>query len=334
MMSEENKGREESRRLQMMGMFRDENHRADSPEQIISRAVEKCYPRIDARQKQAAVHELMTEKAGTKIKIGEEEISIDALSEYVADSIEKINAGSSDYGASSESEYFGWIENGQKVISAMNDGFISNEDLSDKHELLKNFEQREVDLMTCISLYRNCNLADPKVKAKYDELNKKLVKLREIRSAVVTSTRDRSDEKALDESGKARDKALAIVYTGVLTALYREATTGKPAMSDEDKRKLNVYFEPDVSHNYLINSLRSRPMSYFNESLAEQYLEKRGSVRDKESLTRHIMALSGRMTSPQQREAVKPVNQRKQMFDMQRYLMLKNRMENAGAQRV
>ena len=177
-------------------------------------------------------------------------------------------------------------------------------------------------------------LADPKVKAKYDELNKKLVKLREIRSAVVTSTRDRSDEKALDESGKARDKALAIVYTGVLTALYREATTGKPAMSDEDKRKLNVYFEPDVSHNYLINSLRSRPMSYFNESLAEQYLEKRGSVCDKESLTRHIMALSGRMTSPQQREAVKPVNQRKQMFDMQRYLMLKNRMENAGAQRM
>ena len=129
-------------------MLRNDSSRLDTPENIVRKAVERLYPRINAEDSRRIVTGLVTQPTSSKIKIGDEEIRIDYLNEYVADNIELINAGSSEYGSSSMGEYFGWIEEGQSVIRNMTDGEITVQDLEEKHDLLSNFQQREVDLMT------------------------------------------------------------------------------------------------------------------------------------------------------------------------------------------
>ncbi len=323
-------------RIGKMEIFRDENHRIEKPEKIVRRVLEKKYPRMSLEDSRRIVREMVTKPADMKIRVADEDIRVDQLNLYVANSIESINSGSSDYGASSESEYFGWIDEGQKIISDMNTDGVTQPELDAKNKFMEDFSQREVDLMTCLALYRRCNLEDPRVKEKYDMLNKKLVKLREIRSAVQTSTPDKVDREAPDATEAARRRALALVYVGVLHELSTEAGGGVSRLSEKQKRDLGVFFEPYVDAPRVWRSMQRDALApeYYRESAAETLaLRKIENQADSREALRHRLAvLSGRIVEKAER-SISPVEQKQRAFDMNRYLMLK-RMQESGYQRA
>lgn len=311
-------------------VLHDDNHRVDKPEAIIRRVVEKKYPNLSYEKTSEVIHHLVEQPGDVKIRAGDEDIRVDSLTEYVADMIERMNASESDGGDNPLSEYYQWIESGQKVLSHMNDGFISHDDLTERNELLTEFDQREVDLMTCVMLYRRCNLEDPRVKRKYDEINRKLVKLREIRSSIITSTKDKADEKPQNAAEKARDGAVALVYIGVLDRLKREALNGDAQISDEKKRSLNIYFEPHVNSAYILSSIRAdlQNKNRFQESLAERLLQKREEKQalSLENIQQKLAKLSGRV-QPMPSTVGKSVDGTNRTFDINRYMMLKEKEE-------
>lgn len=317
-------------RIQKMQLLRNDNPRLDTPENIIRKAVERKYPRLNFEDSRKIVNDLVTKPTSEKIKIGNEEVRIDDLTEYVADNIELINAGSSEYGASSLGEYFGWIEEAQSVIKHMNDGEVTPQDLDDKHNLLTNFQQREVDLMVCISLYRRCNLENPRIKQKYDELNKKLLRLREIRSAIENSTKDRVDEKKIEDNDKSPEFLKATLYLHFLALLHNEIQENRQIVSEEDRRKLNVYSSSFVNTPYIWNNIKRNSMpqqASYRESLAEKFVESKPEVHSREAIEHKLMILSGRIKAIPSESKNTMVNVRERAFDINRYMQLKKLQE-------
>lgn len=324
-------------RIGKMEIFRDDNHRIEKPAKIVQRVLEAKYPRMSQEDSRRIITEMIVKPADMKIKVEGDDIRIDSLNLYVANSIESINSGSSDYGASSKSEYFGWIEEGQKIINDMNTNGVTPQELEIKHKFLSDFEQREVDLMTCLALYRRCNLADPEVKKKYDELEQKLVKLREIRSAVQVATPDKADREVSNPVENARRKALALVYTGVLTELATEAKGGMSRLTEGQKRDLNIYFEPYVNVQYVYASIMrdAKAKDYYCESKAETFALERieKQTPNRESLMHKLAVLSGRISENLGKKA-SPVEQKQRAFDINRYMMLKKMQEENNLQRA
>ena len=324
-------------RIGKMEVFKDDNHRLEKPAKIVQRVLEATYPRMSQEDSRRIIREIASKPADMKIKVEGEDIRIDHLTLYVANSIESINSGSSDYGASSKSEYFGWIEEGQKIINDMNTNGVTPQELEIKHKFLSDFEQREVDLMTCLALYRRCNLADPEVKKKYDELEQKLVKLREIRSAVQVATPDKADREVSNPVENARRKALALVYTGVLTELATEAKGGMSRLTEGQKRDLNIYFEPYVNVQYVYASIMrdAKAKDYYRESKAETFALERieKQTPNRESLMHKLAVLSGRISENLGKKA-SPVEQKQRVFDINRYMMLKKMQEENNLQRA
>lgn len=317
-------------RIQKAEMLRDDMRRLDTPENIIRKAVERKYPKINAEESRKIITELVTKPGDTRIRIGDEDVRIDSLNEYVADTIELINAGSSDYGSSSESEYFGWIQEGQDVIQNMNDGDITVQDLDDKHKLLHDFEQREVDLMTCISLYKRCDLENPKIRQKYEELSKKLLRLREIRSAVENSTKDKVDEKPQQKTTE--DALKAQVYIHFLAASSREIQENRQIVSEEERRRLNITGNSYVNTKYILDRINVvlRQEKMFRESLVERFVMQKQDklLSNRESIEHKLMVLSGRR-APQRQEAEYDYSQtRARAFDLNKYLELKKQLES------
>ena len=296
-------------RIGKMEVFRDDNHRIEKPAKIVQRVLEAKYPRMSQEDSRRIITEMIAKPADMKI----------------------------DYGASSKSEYFGWIEEGQKIINDMNTNGVTPQELETKYKFLSDFEQREVDLMTCLALYRRCNLADPEVKKKYDELEQKLVKLREIRSAVQVATPDKADREVSNPVENARRKALALVYTGVLTELATEAKGGMSRLTERQKRDLNIYFEPYVNVQYVYASIMrdAKAKDYYRESKAETFaveqIEKQ--TPNRESLMHKLAVLSGRISENLGKKA-SPVEQKQRAFDINRYMMLKEMQEENNLQRA
>lgn len=317
-------------RIQKMQMLRNDNPRLDPPENIVRKAVERRYPRLNFEDSRKIVNDLVTKPTSEKIKVGNEEVRIDDLTEYVADNIELINAGSSEYGASSLGEYFGWIEEAQTVIKHMNDGEVTIQDLDDKQALLTNFQQREVDLMVCLSLYRRCNLENPRIKQKFEELNKKLLRLREIRSAIENSTKDRIDEKRLDDEEESHEFVKSALYLHFLALLQEEIQENRQIVSDEDRRKLNVYTSSFVNTPYIWNNIKRNSMpqqASYRESLAEKFVESKPEVHSREAIEHKLMILSGRIKTIPSESKNTMANVRERAFDINRYMQLKKLQE-------
>lgn len=327
-MSEENLSR-----IQKLRLAKEKNKITKTPEQVIQEAVVKVVPDIKQEEAEHVTHEIMTKPGQKSINVNGQEFDLTSLEEWVADSIETINASGTDDGTSREGEYFGWIEHGQEVISNMTDGFVSDDDLKDRNHLLEEFEQREVDLMICVSLYQNCNLENPRIRKKYDDICKKLQKLREIRSAIKTSTRDVSDEEKLrqrEAASRARDKAMGLVYVGLVARLGEEMTQGVTRISDEQKRAYNIYADAYVPEDYLENSLEenSHVYSQVQEGYAENLFIQRAEQKEqtKEDVYNRLAVLSGRIVETPHKEP----QSRPQPIDINRYLQLKQLQQMRG----
>ncbi|MBQ2810843.1 MAG: hypothetical protein IJF12_01605 [Alphaproteobacteria bacterium] len=110
----------------------------------------------------------------------------ESLQLEIANNIENINSGTN-----SVEEYFAWLESTTDILKNMNDGFVSEDDLSVRNKFLETTDQREAELMLCLSLLDGCK--HPKADETARNLRYKLQKLREMRSAVKLSTRNQSD---------------------------------------------------------------------------------------------------------------------------------------------
>ncbi|MBQ8870628.1 MAG: hypothetical protein IJ019_04560 [Alphaproteobacteria bacterium] len=103
-----------------------------------------------------------------------------------ANSIEVLNSGTN-----SIEEYFSWLNITVNILKNMNDGFVSDDDLTIRNKFLTDTDQRETELMLCLGLLDNCR--HPKAHEFALNLRYKLQKLREMRSAIQLSTRNKSD---------------------------------------------------------------------------------------------------------------------------------------------
>lgn len=113
----------------------------------------------------------------------------------IAESLESIRCETT-----SKNEYFSWIDGAQRIISHMTDGCITMEDLKEKHHFLDISWQREAEILTCLSLYERSD--NPLAKERKEELLIKLRRLRQLRSAIITNTKDKLDDEPLTQEEK------------------------------------------------------------------------------------------------------------------------------------
>lgn len=284
------------------------NFEIENPQKIISDALAKDYRQMGENTRNQLARIMVLQPEGRKIKIGDEEMSVGSLEARIADSIETTYCGTS-----SQEEYHDWINIGQEVISDMNTDGVTPSELDTKNAFLGDLNQREVELMTCLGLYQRAMANDPRVQAKYESLYNKLQKLREIRSAVKNSTNNVAD-KVEDEKKKEEpqpvtpskeDRMLMGVAIGALAAYDK--------LTDDDKKKNNMYHKDDLSHmdfhshlsNYFLyngdirfnNKNVGEEKRYETSPLEANLLVKRSTQED---VAKHIEKLRGRLKSGQE----------------------------------
>ncbi len=104
----------------------------------------------------------------------------------LVENIESINSGTN-----SNEEYFSWLDDTTDILKNMNDGFVSVEELDVRNKFLDDTNQREAELMLCLGLLEGSR--HPQAEEDARRLRYKLQKLREMRSAIETSTRNQAD---------------------------------------------------------------------------------------------------------------------------------------------
>lgn len=209
----------------------------DSSKNIIMRAVQREYPDIDRQQAEKVTRELVLAPKKASIKIGNKDVPVADLQFQIALTIESLGSETS-----SEEEYFSWFSESSEIIQHMNDGFVSEEDLSERNDWLEDSYSREAEIMTCLGLFQNC--AFPEAKKHYTNLYNKLVKLRQIRSSIKESTANRVDKtQEIDHKKKENDYKKAVVYV----AAMREFMKRKPRwnMPKRTLQKLGMYHGED-----------------------------------------------------------------------------------------
>lgn len=105
----------------------------------------------------------------------------------------------------SENEYFTWIDEGEKIMKNMTDGFVKVSDLAEKEDFIKDSYQREAELLTCLGLYEKSN--NPLAKERHKFLLLKLQRLRQIRSALENGTKKVADKEPLTAEEQAKMQA-------------------------------------------------------------------------------------------------------------------------------
>ena len=181
-------------------------------------------------------------------------------------------------------------------------------------------------------MYKHKKLEDERIKKKFEELNKKLLRLREIRSAVETSTKDKVDEKNRPENNVARDIIKAQVYLNFSSLVGREVEDGKLLVSPEERRQLNIISNSYVNVPYVLESI-SRALQRkdnFRESLAERFVMQKEEAKPqtRESIEHKLAVLSGRRAPLRQEPEYDYSQTRARAFDMNKYLMLKKLKES------
>lgn len=266
----------------------------DKREELVRKAVRKTVPNATLEQSETITQDLLSKKSGVKIKSGNEEFLIDDFSCMVAQSMESLNSETN-----SEQEYSRWIDDASSIVKEMNDGFVSADDMKHREEFIGDMTERETEIKTCISLYRNSNT--PQAKERLAFLEKKLAKLMELRSLIKSSTKDRADAIANpiitpEEHEKAK------IYLRVLHAWKNDIE-----VPDRIKMKLGI------SQGLL-----------FDYSVSEELLKHRSDPQSKEEAIDRINALRGRSSILFKDRVQSPVRQK---FDAERFNMLKKMQE-------
>lgn len=151
----------------------------------------------------------------------------------IAESLEKIRCETSPL-----NEYFSWIDEAHRLMERMTDGHVSEDDIRDKDDFIKESWQREAELLTCLSLYEKSN--NPHAKERHAILLLKLQRLRQIRSALLTGTRDKADKEPITKEEKERNRRIIKTLEDL-----READENGDYHNTEIQRRLD---ELGISH--------------------------------------------------------------------------------------
>ena len=263
-----------------------------------------------------------------------------------AESIEIINSSTS-----SQEEYFDWIATGAKVIKDMNDGFVSHDDLKEKNDLLGILDHREVELLVCLSLYRSSGFMEgnspeqERAKARYKQLEQKLLKLREIRTVIAMTTKNEED---VPVTPREYEDSAPVVETMEYVAVciehrkfneadlardvLRAAIDGKGNLSKEERIKLQL--PPyDKEKDKLLGEeleafmlkMKAERLRGKREFLAEHFVD-RGGEEKAEDIRHRILEMRGiaKPATLLDKDYVKNVRQRQ--FDVDKFKMLEQKL--------
>lgn len=166
-----------------IGVVRDDAQRG-----AIVAGLKDLYPQLENDALVKLSYAVVLLPKDKNIKVNEQKVKIADLQFMTAESIENISSGTN-----SRQEYFSWFEDCAEIMTKMNDGYISDLDLEQRNAWIDHSYVREAEIMVCLALYKNSSyyLAEER----YTMLYNKLVKLRQIRSAIIEATRPVSDEK-------------------------------------------------------------------------------------------------------------------------------------------
>lgn len=222
---------------------------------VIVKVLARDYGYIKEDERERLARQVMSAPRDSVIKIGNEEVYVDkfqnelgnSLLEFeLAESIERINCGTT-----TQEEYFEWIEDGRKIIMHCNDGDYTKDDETERNDFIGTSFQREIELMTCIALYDNNRCEGAADKCNF--LKQKLLKLREVRSAILNSTRDKADNKPVSKEEYER----AVAYRKLLremkeAELLKEQNAWTREMEDSlrsKKLQAGIYHGNDADIN-------------------------------------------------------------------------------------
>ena len=177
--------------------------------EIVKRALLSTYKDLNEKALRQATRETIFAPQDRRIKIGGRNVSASDLRYEVANTIENLGSDKSIEHAqdlqsmiaqsieninsetSSSQEYFRWLDETTDILKNMNDGFVTDDDLAKRNEFLDFSHQREAELLVCLGLYQSSKNPEAQEKAKM--IRYKLIKLREMRSAIENRTRNKAD---------------------------------------------------------------------------------------------------------------------------------------------
>lgn len=239
---------------ELRGITKADGSVVKNPRELIEKGLEKACPTITREEKEIAARKL-EQHADGKIKIGDKEIEIGQLEFLVANSIQTIESTTSP-----KNEYFKWIDEGSQIIFDMTHDGVTPQELDHRREFLNDLDQREVEMKTCISLYRQTaqgtgHLADA-AREKLEFLQTKWAKLMEIRSAIKTSTQNFADpQKKVNEE----DYYKAQIYLWALK-MMRSGREIPYRIKSKLEMNYGITFDYSVSEN-LIQKINKEPLT-------------------------------------------------------------------------
>lgn len=228
--------------------------------EIVSRALQKTFDNLDDKTTRLATRETLLAPRDRVVNINGQNLSASELRFHVAQTIENMGKGdTSEIGhaqdlqmmiahsieninceTSSSQEYFRWLDDTSDIIKNMNDGYVSEADLQERNDFLNMSHQREAELLVCLSLYANSN--NPMAAEQARVIRYKLTKLREMRSAIETTTRDKADQDIPEEEYRR-----AIPYYKLYKGLARYPFGYE--IPDEQKNNLGINHSQDEDIN-------------------------------------------------------------------------------------
>lgn len=219
----------------------------ENAKDVVSKVLARDYAYIKGDEREKVAAQVMSAPRDSVVNIGGENVSVDkfqnelgnSILEFeLAESIERINCGTT-----TEEEYFDWIDESRTVIAKCNDGECTQDDFNEKEAFVGVFHQREIELMTCIALFENNRCEGAPAKCAF--LKQKLLKLREIRSAVRASTPNEPDKKITRE-----EYERAVEYRKILREMKEAEVLKKQKSwtSDMEKNLTNAKIHMGIYH--------------------------------------------------------------------------------------
>lgn len=284
--------------------------------EIIKRAL-RAAENLNEQQLRQATRETIFAPSDRKIKLGNTPQTADELRMQVVKNIENSGAAESakfldelglkeaisieniNSETSSSQEYYRWLNETSDILKNMNDGFVSDKDLSERNSFLEITHQREAELMVCLGLLANCR--NPQAQKEYKKLHYKLTRLREMRASIKERTRNEADvEISRDEYQRAVPvykyfKALAKAPITHTFTNEQKKRIGLDFLYDDDEDELNYR---DFLFDVVLDHMTEEDQSY----VAQEYQLAR-DMADEERINRlqnisdKLQELSGRKNS-------------------------------------
>ncbi|MGN0914081.1 MAG: hypothetical protein ACI4OW_04215 [Alphaproteobacteria bacterium] len=308
---------------------------------VISKVLARDYGYIKEEERERVARQVMTVPRDSVIKIGHEEVYVDkfqneignSLLEFeLAESIERINCGTT-----TQEEYFNWIEEGRDIIAHCNDGEYTKDDEKERNDFVEQSFQREIELMTCISLYEHNRCEGAAAKCEF--LKQKLLKLREIRSAILNSTKNKADEKVSTKE----EYEKAVEYRRLLRQMkeleeLREAGMAQRLLAEKERLGCRHDRDTDLTTPgffygslVLAGMMQNDGYTYHipcTNSPAERLALHKARKETREDVQHRLEILSGRRPPLKDLPSYDYDNIRKRMFTKEAFLRAFDNLEN------